>query len=68
MEENQNPHQPFEKLLKATDVAEILNISRAMAFRLMQVGEICTVKIGKARRVQPSDLQTFITNNLTSGK
>jgi excisionase family DNA binding protein len=47
-------------LLKAKDVAEILKISRAMAYNLMQRGEIPTVRIGKARRVRPEDLIKYI--------
>jgi len=42
-------------LLRAKEVAEILQISRAMAYTLMQRGEIPTVRIGKARRVRPED-------------
>ena len=53
-------------LLKAEQVAEILNISKALAYRLMQSGEIPTVCIGKARRVRPSDLQCYIAKNLIS--
>jgi excisionase family DNA binding protein len=68
MDEYKNSMQVSEKLLRATEVAEILNISPAMAYRLMQVGDIPTVQIGTARRVQPTDLQTFIANNLTPGK
>jgi len=52
-------------LLKATDVAEILNISRAMAYRLMQTREIPTGRIGKARRVRSVDLHKYIDKNLT---
>ena len=47
-------------LLKTKDVAEILKISRAMAYNLMQRGEIPTVRIGKARRVRPEDLIKYI--------
>ena len=50
-------------LLKAKDVAEILKISRAMAYNLMQRGEIPTVRIGKARRVRPEDLIKYIESN-----
>jgi len=50
-------------LLKAKDVAEILQISRAMAYTLMQRGEIPTVRIGKARRVRPEDLILYLKNN-----
>jgi excisionase family DNA binding protein len=49
--------------LKAKDVAEILQISRAMAYTLMQRGEIPTVRIGQARRVRPEDLISYIKNN-----
>jgi excisionase family DNA binding protein len=50
-------------LLKAKEVAEILKISRAMAYTLMQRGEIPTVRIGKARRVRPEDLIKYIESN-----
>ena len=54
-----------EQLLKATEIAHILNISRAMAYRLMQLGNIRTVSIGTAKRVRRKDLRTFIENNLS---
>jgi excisionase family DNA binding protein len=54
-----------EQLLNATDIAHILNISRAMAYRLMQLGKIRTVSIGTAKRVRRKDLRTFIENNLS---
>ena len=53
-----------ERLLKAIEVAEILNISRAMAYRLMQTRQIPTVRIGTARRVRPEDLKNYILANL----
>jgi excisionase family DNA binding protein len=52
------------KLLRATEVAQILNVSRAFAYRLMQQGRIRTVVIAKTRRVRPADLQDFIENSL----
>jgi len=58
-------HQERVLLLKATEVAKILNISRAMAYRLIQIGEIRAVQIGKARRVRLQDLHQFIELNLT---
>ena len=68
---NENPKEIYEdtitqSLLKATDVAEILNISKSMAYRLMQVREIPTVSIGTAKRVRPVDLHSYINQNLTS--
>ncbi len=56
---------PQEKLLKAPQVAEILNISRAMAYRLIQTRKIRSVQIGAACRVRPEDLQAYIEANLT---
>ncbi len=50
-------------LLKAREVAEILKISRAMAYNLMLRGEIPTVRIGKCRRVRPEDLIKYIESN-----
>lgn len=54
---------PFERLLKASDVAIILNVSRTFAYQLMRQGKIPTVRIIGARRVRPSDLDNFIAVN-----
>ena len=64
MNEKQTQINPETKLLRATEVAQILNVSRAFAYRLMQQGKIRTVVIAKTRRVRPSDLQAFIENCL----
>ena len=53
-------------LLRANDIAEILNVSIPMAYRLMQRNEIRTVKIGKSRRVREEDLFSYIEKNLSS--
>ena len=53
-----------ERLLKATEVAEILSISRAFAYQLMKQGKIRTVVIKGARRVRPEDLKIFIDTSL----
>ena len=50
-------------LLKAEQVAEILNISKAMAYRLMRHGQIPTIRIGRAKRVHPDALHNFIYKN-----
>jgi excisionase family DNA binding protein len=55
------------RLLRATEVAQILNVSRAFAYRLMQQGKIRTVVIAKTHRVRPSDLMDFIEKSLVSG-
>jgi len=53
-----------QTLLKIPDVAKILNISRAMAYNLVQMGEIRSVHIRSSRRVRVRDLQEYIEFNL----
>ena len=65
MEKNLSYTSSQEKLLKAFDVAEILNVSRALAYRLMQRGKIRTVFIEGARRVRPEDLREYIEDSLS---
>jgi len=55
----------LQRLLKAIEVAEILNVSKSMAYRLMQTREIPTVNIGNAKRVRPIDLRNYINSKLT---
>lgn len=53
-------------LLRANEVARVLNISRALAYRLMQTGKIPTVRINRSVRVRREDLESNIQNNLVS--
>ncbi len=48
-----------EQLLKAKDVAKILSISIAKAYRLMQHGDLPVIRIDTAVRVRFVDLQEF---------
>lgn len=57
--------QPTDKLLKAVEVAQRLNISKAFAYQLMLRGDIPTVKIGSARRVKEADLINYIQQNIS---
>ena len=50
----------MEELLKPADVADILKISRATAYRMLKQGEIPTMRIGSLVRVRKSDLDQFI--------
>lgn len=47
-------------LLKALEVAEILNISRALAYRLISNGDIPAIRINHSVRVRSEDLQEYI--------
>jgi len=55
------------KLLRPEEVTEILGISRSFAYHLMQTGALPVVRLGKACRVRPQDLDEFIKKNLHNG-
>ncbi len=57
--------QSTQKLLKARQVAEFLNVSKSFAYQLMQRGIIPTVKILGARRVRLEDLLRFIQDSVS---
>ncbi len=56
---------PQEKvpLLKANEVAEILNISRSLVYQLIHTGEIPHIRINQAVRVHQDDLNRYIESN-----
>lgn len=59
-------HQPIQKLLKADEVADILNVSRSKVYQLMQEGKIRSVNIGSLKRVRLIDLNSYIEKNVTA--
>ena len=52
-------HEP-DGILKASDVAQILRISKALAYRMIQQGEIPAIQFGRTTRVRRKDLEEFI--------
>ena len=55
--------QEPERLLKATEVARILNISRSLVYRLIHTGKIPHIRINQAVRIHNDDLNRFIEGN-----
>jgi len=51
------------RLLTAEDVARDLCISRAMAYKLMQSGEIRVVHIGRSVRTRPESLVEYLARH-----
>lgn len=51
-------------LLTPQDVSAILRTSRSFTYRLLQIGAIPVVRLGKACRVRPQDLVEYIEKNL----
>lgn len=50
-------------LLKATDVAVILNCSKAFVYKLIKQRKLPSVQIGYSIRIKPEDLNRFIREN-----
>ncbi|MBU2611883.1 MAG: helix-turn-helix domain-containing protein [Chloroflexi bacterium] len=48
------------RLLKSDEVAEILQVSKALVYVLLKRGEIPSVRIGKVVRVRLEDLERYI--------
>ena len=55
-----------ERLLKAEDVASILNISVGFAYQLMKRGDLPAIRLGRAVRVRPSDLENYMQSRIIS--
>ena len=55
-------------LLKASDVATKLNISRSLAYQLLLTGEIPTVRFNRTVRVIEADLLKFIQQRRSAEK
>ena len=53
-------------LLRPTDVARMLNISRSLAYRLLQTGAIPVVHINSAVRVKLQDLEAYVEQQRSS--
>ena len=48
------------RLLRIEEVADHLAVSRSMAWKLVAYGQLRSVKIGRAVRVRPADLEAYI--------
>jgi excisionase family DNA binding protein len=60
----QAPSPRPDGILKASDVAQILRISKGLAYRMMQKGEIPTIQFGRTARVRRQDLDEFIRTHM----
>jgi len=66
--EKQEPFLENLSLLKAPDVAKILNISRPMVYSLTSTGELPSVRIRGSIRVRQVDLDEYIRKSWTGWK
>jgi excisionase family DNA binding protein len=51
------------QLLRASEVAKYLDISKPEVYLLIRIGEIPVIRIGRLVRVKFSDLENFIETN-----
>jgi excisionase family DNA binding protein len=56
-----------QNLLSLSEVAERLNISLITVRRLIERGELPSLKIGKVRRVKPADLEAYLRKAARAG-
>jgi excisionase family DNA binding protein len=68
MDKHIQTNQVKTKLLRANEVASILDISRSHAYLLLQEGKIPTVRINRCVRVLPEDLENYMERNRTMRK
>jgi excisionase family DNA binding protein len=67
MENPINHKNPNSPLLRPSEVAEVLKISKGLAYRLLQQGQIPTIRFNRTVRVRQADLEAFI-NRSSSNK
>lgn len=51
------------QFLKAIEIAQMLNVSKAHIYNLIASGELPSVMVGQSKRVRPEDLETYIEQN-----
>jgi len=58
---------PTLRLLRIEDVAQRLAVSRSMAWKLIAYGQLRSVRIGRAVRVRPADLEAYVASAVREG-
>ena len=51
-----------DPLLRIEQIAELLSVSRSMAWKLIDSGALRSVRIGRAVRVRPADLEAYLAD------
>jgi len=55
------------EILTAREIADALKISQSYTYRLLALGIIPTLHLGRAVRVRKSDLEDFVTKSVSGG-
>ena len=66
METTNQTSDSVSRLLRPDDVARRLNISKSLAYRLLEQGQIPTVRFNRTVRVRQADLEAFVGRCISS--
>ena len=50
------------RLLRIEQIADRLSVSRSMAWKIIDLGQLRSVRIGRAVRVRPQDLEDYLAD------
>ena len=50
------------RLLRIEQIAERLSVSRSMAWKIIALGHLRSVRIGRAVRIRPQDLDDYLAD------
>ncbi len=64
---NLNQPEIGVRLLRAEEVADFLQVSLSFVYALIERGELPSIRLGRAVRVQPEDLIRFTDANKRNG-
>jgi len=57
----------IETLMRVGEIAQILSVSKSFAYQRVRQGEIPSIRLGKAVRVRPQDLDSYVLCNVSIG-
>jgi excisionase family DNA binding protein len=52
------------KLLRSDEIAQLLGVSKSFAYKLIRLGLLPSIHLGRSVRVRQEDLDTFIITNI----
>ncbi len=57
-----DPESHGARLLRLQEVADRLSVSRSFAWKLVAQGDLRSIRIGRAVRIRPRDLDAYIAD------
>ena len=59
--------EPFTeaRLLTATEVADLMRVSRMTVYRMIKTGEMPAVRVGRSYRLRSEDVDTYLMERYT---